>query len=119
MPITNFNYHLRRFAFVRSFLVLFLFSLISTLLAENENYFDLKIVLLISKEIIFFKKNLNMNAVYLHNGGGKINYARFDIYCLSWRRDIPEFFREFFKKIRVFLGDRKITRYSKLFKYFV
>lgn len=56
MPITNFNYHLRRFAFVRSFLVLFLFSLISTLLAENENYFDLKIVLLISKEIILFKK---------------------------------------------------------------
>lgn len=56
MPITNFNYHLRRFAFVRSFLVLFLFSLISTLFAENENYFDLKIVLLISKEIILFKK---------------------------------------------------------------
>lgn len=99
MPITNFNYHLRRFAFL-SFPVLFLFYL-----RKRGNEIT-SIFLLISKEMmILFEKKFQ--CVYFLKSKGKINYRRF----VNLLFHVETRHREKFpsqKKIR----DREITRYS-------
>ena len=101
MPITNFNYHLRRFAFL-SFPVLFLFYL-----RKRGNEIT-SIFLLISKEMmILFEKKSQCERVYFLKSGGKINYRRF----VNLLFHVEARHREKFpsqKKIR----DREITRYS-------
>lgn len=100
MPITNFNYHLRRFAFL-SFPVLFLFYL-----RKRGNEIT-SIFLLISKEMmILFEKKSQCERVYFFKSG-KINYRRF----VNLLFHVETRHREKFpsqKKIR----DREITRYS-------